>query len=120
LVDLYNKHKDKGLVIFGFPCGQFMNQELSTEGEIKEFVSSNFKVEFPMFEKIEVNGDNTHPIYKYLKSNSQELFSDNGLKSIPWNFAKFLVDKDGKVMNFFAPRVNPVDMMKDILPLLEQ
>jgi glutathione peroxidase len=106
-------------MILGFPCGQFMNQELATGEEIKEFVSKKFEVEFPMFEKIEVNGQNTHPIYKYLKFNSPQMKTETGLKNIPWNFAKFLVNREGKVVNFYSPKVTPNDMMKDILPLLE-
>lgn len=119
LVELYNKYRDQGLVILGFPCGQFMNQELATGEEIKVFVTKKFEVDFPMFEKIEVNGQNTHPIYKYLKFNSPQMTTDTGLKNIPWNFAKFLVNRDGKVVNFYSPKVTPNEMMKDILPLLE-
>ena len=73
LVDLHNKYKDKGFSVLGFPCGQFMNQEFDSQKEIKEFVQEKFKVDFPMFSKIEVNGENTHPIYKYLKENSQDM-----------------------------------------------
>ena len=117
---MYREHKDAGLQILGFPCGQFMNQELSTEGEIKEFVTKKFEVDFPMFEKIEVNGANTHPIYKYLKYNIPQMKTETGLKNIPWNFAKFLVDSQGKVIAFYEPKVKPEDMMKDIIPLLKQ
>jgi glutathione peroxidase len=96
-----------------------MGQELSTENEIKSFVDSNFKVDFPMFSKIEVNGVNTHPIYKYLKHNCSEMRDEKkGYKNIPWNFAKFLVDADGKVIKFYSPKITPKEMMKDIFPLL--
>ena len=96
-----------------------MNQELSTDKEIKDFVNTKFKVEFPMFSKIEVNGPETHGIYKYLKSNCSQMNTTSGLKNIPWNFAKFLVDREGKVVGFFEPRVKPVDMEKDIEALLK-
>ena len=117
---MYNKHKDQGLQIFGFPCGQFMNQELSSGEEIRKFIDENYKVSFPMFSKIEVNGANTHPIYKYLKFNSIQMKTDKGLTNIPWNFAKFLVDKNGKVIGFYKPNVKPTEMFKDIEPLLRK
>ncbi len=118
LVDLYNQYGNQGLQILGFPCGQFMNQELATENDIKDFVTDKFKVEFPMFSKIEVNGPNSHPVYIYLKNNTEDLKSEEGLKNIPWNFAKFLVDRNGKVVGYYSPKVKPVDMTKDILKLL--
>lgn len=110
LVELYNKYSDQGLQILGFPSGQFMNQEFSKESEIKDFVTENFKVEFPMFSKIEVNGSNMHEIYSYLKSNTPELNTKDGLKNIPWNFGKFLVDADGKVINFYHPKTKPQEL----------
>ena len=114
MVDLYSTYKSKGLQILAFPCGQFMNQEYEKEGEIKDFVQSNFKVEFPMFSKIEINGLDMHPIYKYLKSNTKEMNTEKGLKNIPWNFGKFLVDANGKVINFYSPKVTPKEMISDI------
>jgi glutathione peroxidase len=95
-----------------------MNQELATESDIKNFVNDKFKVEFPMFSKIELNGPNSHPVYIYLKYNTEELKSEAGLKNIPWNFAKFLVDRNGKVVGYYSPKVKPVDMANDILKLL--
>jgi glutathione peroxidase len=118
LVDLYKQYKDQGLQILGFPCGQFMNQELSTDGEVKDFVQKKFEVEFPMFSKIEVNGPHTHEIFKYLKYNSVQMNSEKGLKNIPWNFAKFLVDIKGNVQGFYEPKVKPADMVKYIEPML--
>jgi glutathione peroxidase len=115
---MHKKYKDRGLEILAFPCGQFMNQELSTEGEIKDFVSQKFGVDFPMFSKIEVNGENMHPIYKYLKMNCPEMKTDKGLKNIPWNFAKFLVNKEGKVIGFYGPKIEPIQMVADIERLL--
>ena len=120
LVEMYENHKNEGLQIFGFPCGQFMNQELSSEEDIRKFIDDNYKVSFPMFAKIEVNGQNTHPIYKYLKFNSAQMNTGNGLKNIPWNFAKFLVDKNGQVIGFYEPNVKPSDIFKDIQPLLRK
>lgn len=117
LVDLYNNYKDKGLQILGFPCGQFMDQELDTGDEIKKFVDEKFKVEFPMTSKITVNGEETHPIFKYLKYHSA-LKTDEGLKNIPWNFSKFLVDSNGKVINYYLPTIKPSEMKSDIEALL--
>ncbi len=97
-----------------------MNQELSTGTEIRKFINENYGVSFPMFAKIEVNGVNTHPIYKYLKFNSTQMKTDKGLTNIPWNFAKFLVDKNGTVIGFYQPNIKPSEMWKDIEPLLKK
>jgi glutathione peroxidase len=97
-----------------------MNQELSTGEEIKEFVNKKFQVDFPMFSKIEINGANIHPIYKYLKSNSTQMNTPNGLRNVPWNFGKFLVDRDAKVVGFYEPKVKPKDMLNDIEALLRK
>jgi glutathione peroxidase len=110
LVELYNQYSSKGLQVLGFPSGQFMNQEFSKESEIKDFVSEKFKVEFPMFSKIEVNGSEMHEVYRYLKSKTPELNTKDGLKNIPWNFGKFLVDADGKVINFYHPKTKPQEL----------
>jgi glutathione peroxidase len=89
LVELYNKYQDQGLQILGFPCNQFMNQESACELDIKNFAEDKFKVTFPLFWKIEVNGLNTHPLYLYLKNNSKEFNKGDGdLKNIPWNFRR--------------------------------
>ncbi len=93
-----------------------MNQELKTEEDIKKKVETDFKVEFPMFSKIKVNGEDAHPIYSYLKKNTPELNTEKGLKNIPWNFAKFLVDYEGNVVGFYTPNVEP----KDIIPSIEK
>mmetsp|Transcript_29956 Transcript_29956/g.31110 ORF Transcript_29956/g.31110 Transcript_29956/m.31110 type:complete len:99 (+) Transcript_29956:349-645(+) len=97
-----------------------MNQELATEKDVKSFVSEKFKVEFPMFSKIEVNGENTHPVYKYLKHHSKEMNTEKGLKNIPWNFGKFLVDYDGKVVDFYPPRVKPIELEEEIVRILKR
>ncbi len=103
LEKLYEKYKDKGLVILGFPCNQFANQEPGDEKSISEGCLINYGVTFPIFSKIDVNGESAHPIFKYLKS---ELTGTLGSK-IKWNFTKFLIDKDGKPVKRFAPTTKP-------------
>ena len=112
LESLYQKYKDKGLVVLGFPCNQFMNQEPLSEDEIKSFCSLTYGVTFPMFAKIDVNGENTHPLYKYLKESQKGLL---GSEAIKWNFTKFLVDQNGTVINRFAPATKPETLEVDIL-----
>src|ERR1700733_5074360 len=92
----YEKYKDKGFVILGFPCNQFGNQEPGTDEEIKQFCTSKYFITFPMFDKIEVNGDNRHPLYQIL-AGSDSPFPGN----ITWNFNKFVIGKDGKIVNRF-------------------
>ncbi len=103
LENLYRKYKDKGLVILGFPCNQFAKQEPGDENSIKEGCLINYGVTFPMFAKIEVNGEGAHPLYKYLKENLKGTFGDK----IKWNFTKFLIDKNGKPVKRFAPITKP-------------
>ena len=112
---LYKTYASQGLEIFGFPCNQFGNQEPDSEEEIKNGVVAKYGITFPMFAKIEVNGPNTHPIYKYLKSNSTDF---KNIDDISWNFAKFLVDSNGKVINYYNPKFAPKDMENDIKNLL--
>jgi len=112
---LYEKFKDKGVVVLGFPCDQFGHQEPGDETEIKNFCSLNYDVKFPLFAKVEVNGANTHPLYKYLKSEAKGLL---GSESIKWNFTKFLVDADGKVMTRYAPTDTPEKIEKDLTRML--
>ena len=114
LEKLYKDYKDKGLVILGFPCNQFAGQEPGTEKEIAEGCLINYGVSFPMFSKINVNGENAHPIYKYLK---KELTGTLG-KDIKWNFTKFIVDKNGKPFKRFGPTTKPDKLRKDIEKLL--
>ncbi len=114
LEKLYETYKDKGLVILGFPCNQFGNQEPGTADEIQEFCQLNYGVSFPMFAKIEVNGKNTHPIFKYLKSKLGGLLGSK----IQWNFTKFVVNKQGTPIKRFAPISTPESMedyIKEIL-----
>lgn len=115
LEKLYEKYKDKGLVILGFPCNQFANQEPGTEKDIAEGCVINYGVTFPMFSKIEVNGKNTHPIYQYLKKEKGGFLGSR----IKWNFTKFLIDKNGKPVKRFAPSTKPESIEKDISELLE-
>jgi glutathione peroxidase len=114
LQELYDKYESKGLRILGFPCNQFLSQEPGTEEEIKSFCTLNYGVKFDMFSKIDVNGENTHPLYVYLKKNSGGFLTD----TIKWNFTKFLVDKDGKVIHRYAPSTTPTEIEEDIEKLL--
>ena len=115
LEDLYEKFQDKGLVVLGFPCDQFGHQEPGDEEEIKNFCSLNYDVKFPLFSKIDVNGANTHPLYKYLKKEAKGLL---GSESIKWNFTKFLVDKDGNVVRRYASTDTPQSIEKDVAAAL--
>jgi glutathione peroxidase len=117
LQTLYEKYHEKGLVILGFPCNQFANQEPGTEEEIQHFCRVNFGVTFPMFSKIEVNGENTPPLYAYLKSEQTGIL---GTEAIKWNFTKFLVDREGKVVARFGPSTKPNEIEEEIEKLLNQ
>ncbi len=108
---LYKTYADKGLVVLGFPCNQFGAQEPGSEGEIASFCSATYGVSFPMFAKIEVNGENAHPLYKFLKHEAPGIL---GSEAIKWNFTKFLVDKSGKVVKRYAPTDTPQSLEKDI------
>jgi glutathione peroxidase len=114
---LYKKYKDQGLVVLGFPCNQFGRQEPGSESDIAEFCQLNYGVSFPMFAKIDVNGDDADPLFKYLKKSKKGLL---GSEKIKWNFTKFLVNREGKVIDRFAPTVKPKDLEKDIESLLEE
>jgi glutathione peroxidase len=116
LEKLYKTYKNSGFVILGFPCNQFGNQEPGSEMEISEGCLINYGVTFQMFSKIEVNGDNAHPIYKYLKSRLPGLVG----KNIKWNFAKFLIDRNGEPVKRFAPTTLPEKLAKHIELLLKQ
>jgi glutathione peroxidase len=115
LEDLYRRYKDKGLVVLGFPCNQFRDQEPGTEAEIKSFCSLKYDVSFPMFAKVDVNGDAAHPLYIFLKSEKRGTF---GTQSIKWNFTKFLVDKDGAVVKRYGPTASTSQIEKDLAILL--
>jgi len=111
LQKLYETYKERGLVVLGFPANEFGAQEPGTNAEIKEFCSSKYKVTFPMFAKIVVKGDGIHPMYKYLTDKE----TDPGFAGeIKWNFTKFLIGKDGAVIDRYAPNTKPEDLAKDI------
>ncbi|KAL9329923.1 hypothetical protein ACSQ67_004926 [Phaseolus vulgaris] len=114
LNQLYEKYKDKGLEILAFPCNQFGEEEPGSNDQIKEFVCTRFKSEFPIFDKIEVNGNNSALLYKFLKSGKWGILGDD----IQWNFAKFLVDKDGQVVDRYYPTTSPLSLERDIRKLL--
>jgi len=115
LEELYEKYKDQGLVVLGFPCNQFGNQEPGDEKSIAEGCLVNYGVSFPMFSKIDVNGKNAHPIFKYLKN---ELGGTLG-KKIKWNFTKFLINAEGKPIKRFAPITKPEKLEPEIKKLLK-
>ena len=111
LQSLHEQYAERGLVILGFPCNQFGAQEPGTEAEVAEFCQSNYGVAFPMHAKIEVNGDDTHPLYKHLKA---EAPGEQGDAPIQWNFEKFLVSRDGAVLARFAPTTTPESLAGDL------
>ena len=115
LEELYKKYKDEGLEVFGFPCNQFGAQEPGDAEEIANFCSTTFDVTFPMFEKVDVNGDDAHPFYKWLRQKKPGLA---GTTSIKWNFTKFLVDREGRVRWRFGPQEKPEALEKYIKKLL--
>ncbi|CUR47899.1 Glutathione peroxidase [Alloalcanivorax xenomutans] len=108
---LYQRYKDRGLVVLGFPCNQFGHQEPGDEVEIGAFCEKNYGVDFPMFAKIDVNGSDAHPLYRYLKSEAPGLLGSEGIK---WNFTKFLVDREGRVIRRYAPKDKPEALAADI------
>ena len=110
LEKLWQDYRDRGLVVLGFPCDQFGHQEPGDEAEIKNFCSLNYDVDFPLFSKIDVNGKNTHPLYKWLKDEKGGMLGS----AIKWNFTKFLVGRDGKVRKRYAPTDTPESLSKDI------
>ncbi len=115
LEELYKDLKDKGLEILGFPCNQFGKQDPGSDDEIGEFCQINYGVSFPMFSKIDVNGDGAAPLYKHLKAVKPGMM---GTKGIKWNFTKFLIDRDGNVIKRFAPADKPSAIRKEIEKLL--
>jgi len=115
LEELQKKYADRGLLVLGFPCDQFGHQEPGDENEIKNFCSLNYDVSFPLFAKINVNGSDAHPLYKHLKKAAPGLL---GTEAVKWNFTKFLVDRDGKVLRRYGPTDKPEDIEKDLVKLL--
>ncbi len=115
LEKLYQDHKDAGFSVLAFPCNQFGAQEPGSTEEIVEFCETRFKTSFPLFEKIEVNGDGTHPLYKHLKSSVKGIM---GTERIKWNFTKFLVNREGQVVARFGSQKEPADIAQEIKALL--
>jgi glutathione peroxidase len=134
LEKLYDTYKEKGFTVLGFPCNQFGGQEPGTDEEISSFCSLNYQVEFPLFQKIEVNGENAHPLYQYLREQApeEEIDVNSTLykhlqnkapellegSTIKWNFTKFLIDQEGIVVKRFSPITPPEEIEKDIEALL--
>ena len=114
---LYQKYKDQGLVVLGFPCNQFANQESGSSEEIEEFCQINFGVTFPLFEKIDVNGKDAHPIFKFLKKEQSGGILGSAIK---WNFTKFVIDSKGMPVKRYSPNTKPEKMESFILELLQQ
>lgn len=115
LEEIYRQYKDQGLQILAFPCNQFGAQEPGDENEIKNFCSLNYDVSFPLFKKVNVNGDDAHPLFQFLKDSLPGFL---GSKAIKWNFTKFLVDKNGVPRMRFAPTDKPMDILSDIKKIL--
>lgn len=114
LEKIYQQYKDQDFIVLGFPCNQFGNQEPGDGAEAEQNCRLNFGVTFPMHDKIEVNGDNAHPLFKYLKQETKGLLGDG----IKWNFTKFLVDREGNVVNRYAPTKTPESLTQDIEKIL--
>ena len=115
LEELYEKYRDQGLEVLGFPCNQFGNQDPGSNDEIQEFCQLNYGVSFPMFGKIEVNGSGTDPLFKHLKKAAPGAL---GSERIKWNFTKFLIDAEGNVVKRYAPTAKPKDIERDVKKLL--
>jgi len=112
---LYRKYGNRGFAVLGFPCNQFGAQEPGDEAEIQRFCSTTYDVSFPMFAKIDVNGENAAPLYRYLKGEKPGVL---GTEAIKWNFTKFLVNRDGEVVRRYAPNAKPEEIDADIAALL--
>jgi glutathione peroxidase len=112
---LWRKHRSRGFAVLGFPCDQFGHQEPGDEAEIKQFCTTNYSATFPLFAKIEVNGEGAHPLYRWLKSERAGLL---GTEAIKWNFTKFLVGRNGQAVKRYAPKDTPEKIDKDVEALL--
>ena len=117
LEKVYEKYKDQGFEVLGFPCNQFGGQDPGSNDEIGAFCQRNYGVDFPMFAKVDVKGPEAHAIFRYLTSEAKGIL---GSESIKWNFTKFLVSKDGKVLNRYAPTTKPESIEEDIEKALAQ
>ena len=116
LEKLYEKYKDQGFEVLGFPCNQFGGQDPGSNGQIGAYCQKNYGVNFPMFAKVDVKGPEAHILFRYLTNNSKGILG-NGIK---WNFTKFLIGRDGKVLNRFAPTTKPEDLESEIAAALSQ
>lgn len=117
LQKLYERYKEKGLVILGFPCNQFLGQEPGDSLEIDTYCKLNHGVTFPIFEKVHVNGKQAHPLFAYLTEHAPGVM---GSKSIKWNFTKFLIDREGEIVSRYAPQTKPFEMEEDIKKCLRE
>ena len=115
LEELYQLYKQEDFIVLGFPCNQFLKQEPGSNAEIQTFCQLNYGVSFPIFEKIKVRGNDAHPLFKYLTEQAPGWFGD----AVKWNFTKFLVDRQGKVINRYAPTTNPREIEPDIEKLIK-
>jgi len=111
LQKLYELYRDRGFEVLAFPCNQFGNQEPGSNEEIQTFCSTTYRVTFPVFAKVDVNGPNAHPLFEYLKKQAKGAL---GSEAIKWNFTKFLVDRDGRVVKRYAPQTSPESIREDI------
>lgn len=112
---LHKTYADKGLVVLGFPCNQFLKQDPGSDGEIADFCQKNYGVSFPMFSRVDVNGEDAHPLFNYLKKEAKGVLGSEGIK---WNFTKFLIDREGGVVERFSPNTEPSKLKKPIEALL--
>jgi len=117
LQSLYEKYKGRGFAVLGFPCNQFLRQEPGTRGEIQSFCELNFGVTFPLFDKVDVNGSNAHPLFRYLTSACSGFF---GSASVKWNFTKFLIDRYGNTVKRYSPLIPPEKIMTAVESLLDK
>ena len=116
LQELHERYQAEGLVVLGFPCNQFGRQEPAPNEQIEQFCETNFGVSFPLFAKIEVNGDHATPLYQYLKQEAPGVLGTSGIK---WNFTKFLVSRDGRTIRRYAPTDKPESLAQDIEEMLK-
>jgi glutathione peroxidase len=116
---LYRAYKERGFEVLGFPCNQFGGQEPGTDAEIGEFCARNYRVSFPLFARIDVNGPNAHPLFQFLKRSKPGILGIFGAGAIKWNFTKFLVDRNGQVAGRYGPSTKPEKLAKTIERLLD-
>ena len=120
MVKIHDEYHDRGFQIWAFPCNQFMGQEPGTNEQIKEYATSKYGAKFQMFSKIDVNGEDSHEVFKFCRRHS-ELYDEKNdtMKNVPWNFAKFLIDSEGQVVEYYNPKQNPEVCVPKIEEMLE-